>query len=76
LFFLVIIFITGLIVQRGFFTGEEELPVEKILKPSAAKKIEINFQVLQSPLLGELQYFEEIAPFKEKTGRENPFMSY
>lgn len=77
LIFLIILLIIGLVIWRGFFAREGQLPTEEILKPpTAAKKIEIDFQVLKNPILEEFQPFEEIIPFEEKTGRGNPFISY
>ena len=75
LVFLIILAAISLVIWRGFFI-KEGLPIEEVSKPAITKKIEINFQILQNPLLEEFQPFEEITPFEEKTGRENPFMSY
>lgn len=38
--------------------------------------IRINFEILRNPLLEELQTFEEIQPYKDQVGRENPFLPY
>jgi hypothetical protein len=49
--------------------------IKEALTPSPEpKKIEINLEVLKSPILKELQSFEEIKPFEGKIGRENPFL--
>lgn len=39
-------------------------------------KVEINFDVLKHPFLKDSLPYEEIRPFEEKTGRENPFEPY
>lgn len=51
---------------------------EKILPPITLKspEIKINFEILKNPILKELQPFEEIKPFTEPVGRENPFLPY
>ncbi|HDZ54774.1 MAG TPA: hypothetical protein ENI19_00455 [Candidatus Nealsonbacteria bacterium] len=40
------------------------------------KKVEINLEILEKPILQELQPFEEIPPFEGDIGRENPFLPY
>ena len=40
------------------------------------KKIEIDFTLLESNNLKDLEPFEEIKPFEGKIGRENPFLPY
>jgi len=66
--------ITGIIIWQGFFKKEEPPLPEEVLRPF--KKIKINFEILKSLLLEELQPFEEIPPFEEEIGRENPFLPY
>ncbi|MFA4998888.1 MAG: hypothetical protein WC514_02605 [Candidatus Paceibacterota bacterium] len=70
--------ITGIVIWNGFFgkgkisgTGE----VSELVKP---KKVEINFEILKSPLLSDFQGFEEIKPLEKTSpvGRNNPFVSY
>lgn len=70
--------VTGIIIWKGYFdkgkspgTGE----ISEIIRP---KKVEINFEVLKSPLLNDFQGFEEIKPLEgsSQVGRENPFISY
>jgi len=81
--FIIILLATGLIVWRGFFVKEKPAFLEEVQKPS--KKVEIDFKILESPILKELQPFEEIQPFQEvivegeiieKIGRQNPFIPY
>ncbi len=73
---LIIIVLIALVSwQQGFF---EKPPFKKVEKPSVfeLKKIKINFEVLEIPILKELQSFEKIKPFEGEIGRENPFISY
>lgn len=51
---------------------------EKLKEVSVQKPvlIEIDFGVLESQALKELQPFEEILPFEGQVGRENPFIPY
>lgn len=51
-------------------------PLPPAPPPPKEKKTEINLEILKSPLLQELQSFEEILPFEGETGRENPFLPY
>lgn len=39
-------------------------------------EIKINLEILESPILKDFQPFEEIKPFEESVGRENPFLPY
>jgi len=50
------------------------LPV--ISEPKKEEVPKIDFSFLESPALKELLPFEEISPFEEKVGRENPFLPY
>ena len=79
----IILLIIALVIWRGFFVKEKLVLPGEILKPS--KKVEINFEILESPILKGLQPFEEIKTYEEeisegvvteKIGRENPFMPY
>ena len=44
--------------------------------PPKEKTIEINLQVLENQNVKDLKEFEEIVSYKEKVGRENPFLPY
>lgn len=57
------------------FVFKEEVPEPKatIKRP---REVKINFEILQDPRLEKLQTFEEILPFEEEIGRENPFLPY
>jgi hypothetical protein len=59
------------IFWRGYFYKEEP---EKDISLKHFKKIEINFDVLDSPLLNELQPMDKIPAFEGEIGRENPFI--
>jgi len=72
--FIVVILITIIVIWSGFLREDETIEPVKILIPP--KKVEVDFEVLKSPILEELEPFEEISPFEEKIGRENPFISY
>ncbi len=67
-----IVLITAVIIWRGFFVKEEPFPTEE---PSRlTHEVEINFQVLESTKLENLQVFEKTPPLEEEAGRENPFL--
>jgi len=77
-----IILVTVLIFWRGFLVKEKPVFPGEIPE---MKRVNIDFKILENPILKELKPFEEIAPFKgvtveeeiiEKVGRENPFMPY
>jgi len=70
---LAVIILIFIVVWRGFLVKTKPVLVPIISEPP---KIEINFEVLKSPILKELQPFEEINPFEEEIGRENPFIPY
>lgn len=70
---LAVIILIFIVVWRGFLVKPEPVLVPIISEPP---KIEINFGVLESPILKELQVFEEIKSFEEQVGRENPFVPY
>jgi len=85
----IILLIIVLVIWQGFFVKEKPLwetgkwsPGE-IVEP--AKKVEIDFEILESPILKGLEPFEEIKTYEEeisegvvteKIGRENPFLPY
>ncbi len=66
---LLLSFLAFLLVQKVFFKEE----VKKEIPPP---KIEIDFRVLESQALKELEPFEKIEPFEDQIGRENPFLPY
>jgi hypothetical protein len=70
--FIIIIFAVFLVFRFGIFQKKISPP----LTASKPPKIEINFEALKNPFLKELLPYEEIKPFQEKVGRENPFLPY
>jgi len=46
------------------------------IMPEKPPKIEINYGILKSKILQELQLFEEIPPLSGDVGRSNPFEPY
>lgn len=78
LVFLIVILVTAVIIWRGFL-AEKKPAIVEVSKVSKPKKVEINFEALQNPILKELQPFEEIKPLEGTTtevGRGNPFRPY
>lgn len=71
-----VVFITIIILWRGFFSKEEagQIAPESFIQP--AKNVEINTEALKNPLLEEFQPFEDIDPFEGGVGRQNPFISF
>jgi len=70
----IIIFLAIFIfVWRGFLIKPEGVSPSIIQKPP---EIKINFEILNSSVLKELEPFEEIKPTEETIGRENPFLPY
>ena len=74
IFVLLIVIILGIfaVAWQGFILKPALSPPET----SKVREIKINFEALKSPLLQELQVFEEISHLEEKIGRENPFLPY
>ena len=72
----IVLFVIVLVIWQGFFVKEKPIFLGEIVKPS--KKVEIDFETLESPILKGLRPFEEIAPIGEEVeiGRENPFVPY
>jgi hypothetical protein len=77
--YLILVFIIVVLMTIGFFWfGVFQKPSIEggIIIPSAPKKIKIDLKVFENPVLKILEPFEEIPPFPEEFGRENPFISY
>ncbi len=69
---LITVFVFGqVIIKRSRPKTEGPGPVLPLLR-----KVEIDFRVLESPILKELKPFEQIPAFQERKGRENPFVPY
>ena len=75
--FILVLLITAIIIWRGFFQDEEGIISDWEILSLPRQKVEINYEVLASPFLEELESFLEIEPLpKEEIGRENPFIPY
>ena len=72
---IVAVIIFMLLVWWGIIIKKEEHPGEPTLPPGF-KETEIKWELLENPKIEKLSSFEEIEPYKEKIGRENPFVSY
>lgn len=73
--FALVLIITLFVIWQGFFKKETS-PLEEILY-LPRPELEINYDVLKSPFLEELQAFSEIEPLAEPLeGRDNPFLAY
>lgn len=64
------------IVLILFFVWQSFFKKEAVSRPSVLPKIEIDFEVLESPVLEALESFEKIPLFEGEAGRENPFLAY
>jgi hypothetical protein len=78
LVFLAVALISAVVLWQGYFKKEEPVSPTPGL---SFREVKINFDVLESPVLKELQPFEEISlegllPLEVNVGRENPFISY
>jgi len=70
-----VLLVVAIIIWRGFFTKPSStVTPETSLK--SFQEVSINFQVLESPILEELQLFEKTSPFEGEVGRKNPFIPY
>jgi Na+/melibiose symporter-like transporter len=72
LLLIAIVLVVSFLVWNYFSTKS----TPNILKPTPPPEIKINFEILKSPLLEQLEPFEKIPPFEEGIGRENPFTPY
>ncbi|XOB42641.1 MAG: hypothetical protein ACKKMP_01120 [Candidatus Nealsonbacteria bacterium] len=71
--FVVLILSAAFILWWGFKPKEEP---SEILISKRLKKIEINFDIFQNPLLKQLNLIEKIPSFEGTIGRENPFIPF
>lgn len=62
------------VVWKGLLSKPETPPL--LPEPVKPPEVKINFEVLQNTFLEELKPLEEIPPFEETAGRENPFIPY
>jgi len=73
---LIAIIILTLFILWHSYLAKPKIPLVSKKISYRPPKIGINFEVLESPILKELQPYEEISSFEEKIGRENPFVPY
>jgi len=73
LIFVILILVIVLVLWQGFRT--EEQPSE-ILISRLLKKIEINLEIFQNPLLQQMQLIDKTPAFEGVLGRENPFIPF
>lgn len=72
--FIAVLLITTIVLWMGYRKGEEKTSSE--VSVTLKKEVNINFKVLEDPLLEELESFEKSKPFDGEVGRENPFLPY
>ncbi len=74
LILIVIVLVIVFVLRKNIFkTTASVSQAPEIFQP---QNIEINFEVLKNPALGELLLPEPEKPFEGQVGRENPFVSY
>lgn len=71
-----VIFLTLAVIWWNFFGKKEQVSVQPAEVVSAQPKIEIDWQTLKDAKLKELEIPPGISEFKDKIGRENPFIPY
>lgn len=69
----VLVLIIASVLWWGFKPKEEPL---EILISKRLKKIEIDFDIFQNPLLKQLNLIEKTPSFEGTIGRENPFIPF
>lgn len=70
-----VLLITTAVLWFGFFRKEEAIPAGETLTP-ALQPVEIDFGVLEIPLLKTLDNPPGQAPEPEAPGRRNPFLPF
>jgi len=73
IFILIVVIFAIAFLAWNYFLVKPKIPPPQPVQPA---EIKINFEILKNPILDELQLFEEISPFEEEIGRENPFTPY
>lgn len=75
--FIGILLVIFIVIWQGFLKKEKPVFIEeKKERAMIFEKIKINFEVLDNPILKELQPFEKIPSFEGEKGRKNPFLPY
>jgi hypothetical protein len=71
--FLLVVLTTLLVLYFGREKPLPTIPVEEI----PTKKVEIDFGVLENPILKELEFYEKVESAKpENIGKSNPFIEF
>ncbi|MBA7596527.1 hypothetical protein ES703_03501 [subsurface metagenome] len=68
--------ILAIVLLVWFSFLRREAPPSPLSPALAPLEIKIDWETLQNPQLESLQIFEEVLPFEDEGGRENPFISY
>jgi hypothetical protein len=71
-----VILATFFVVWQGVFKKPKSGNKGTEVSGFMFKKIEIDFKVLENPILKKLEDFTKILPFDQPRGRENPFLPY
>lgn len=74
--FAAVILITLIVLWLGVLRKPRKEEGAPLPFSAELRRAEIDFKVLESPTMKELQPFKEILPFEGKIGRENPFIPY
>jgi len=74
--FAAVILITLIVLWLGVLRKPRKEEGAPLPFSAELRRAEIDFKVLESPTMKELQPFKEILPFEGKIGRENPFLPY
>lgn len=76
LIFVIVVFLTIAVIFFGLLRRKKiVLSPSSVVPAYTSKTIEINFDILKSPALKDLEKFEKIS-LPETKGRENPFLPY
>ena len=69
-----ILAVTGIVLYFGYKKPEKAVVPGPIFTPS--RKIEINYEILESPVLDKLEPFPETPSYEGELGKNNPFLPY
>ena len=75
LVFMIVVFLIIAVIFFGLIKQEKIVAPSDVIPAYIPKTIEIDFEMLENPILQKLEMFEEISMPKTK-GRENPFLPY
>ena len=67
--------ILGMVFTLWYRSLSKE-PSSSHILPQKPPEIKINFNMLKSDILKELETFKKIVPFEDEAGRGNPFIPY